>query len=134
MGTLAIRQGQLDQARPLLDDALALSVEAHSTDSLTRCLIAFARLAFAGGDPERAALLVGAAEGLRRRVGLRAWPILRNGEADLSGQISRALGPARFSEMTQAGSRLSRQEAVTAVSRQHGVDTVSPTPAVYAEG
>jgi predicted ATPase len=120
MGTLAITQGQLDQARMLLDDALALSVEAHSTNSVTLCLIAFARLAFAGGDPERAALLAGAAEGLRRRLGLRAWPMLRNSEADLIGQIRLELPPHRFSEMTQAGSRLNRQEAVAAVARQHG--------------
>jgi predicted ATPase len=122
MGTLAITQGQLDQARMLLDDALALSVEAHSTNSVTLCLIAFAHLAVAGGDPERAALLAGAAEGQRRRLGLRAWPMLRNSEADLTGQIRRALGPDRFSEMTQAGSRLSRQEAIAAVSRQHGIN------------
>jgi hypothetical protein len=62
-------------------------------------------------------------KGLRRRVGLRAWPILRNGEADLSGQISRVLGPGRFSEMTLAGSRLSRQEAVAAVSRRALLDS-----------
>jgi predicted ATPase len=127
MGTLAITQGQLDQARMLLDDALALSVEAYSTNSVTLCLIAFARLAFAEGDPERAALLAGAAEGLRRRVGLRAWPMLRQGEADLSDQIRLALGPDRFSKMTETGSRLNRQEAVAAVSHQHGLDMVSPT-------
>jgi predicted ATPase len=122
MGTLAITQGQLDQARLVLDDALALSVEAHSTNSVTLCLIAFARLAFAAGDPERAALLAGAADGMRRRLGLRAWPMLRNDEADLIGQIRSALGPDRFSEMTQAGSRLSRQEAVAAALRQHSID------------
>ena len=126
MGTLAITQGQLDQARLLLDDALALSVGAYSTNSVTLCLIAFARLAFAEGDPERAALLAGAAEGLRRRVGLRAWPMLRQGEADLSGQIRLALGPDRFSKMTETGSRLNRQEAVAAVSHQYGLDMVSP--------
>jgi predicted ATPase len=120
MGTLAISQGHLDQARMLLHDALARSVEAHSTSSVTLCLIAFARLALTGGDPERAALLAGAAEGLRRRLGLRAWPMLRNSEADLTGQIRLALGPDRFSEMTQAGSRLSQHEAIAAVSRQHG--------------
>jgi predicted ATPase len=122
MGTLAITQGQLDQARLVLDDALALSVEAQSTNSVTLCLIAFARLALAAGDPERAALLAGAADGLRRRLGLRAWPMLRNDEADLIGQIRPALGPDRFSEITQAGSRLSRQEAVAAASRQHSID------------
>ena len=53
---------------------------------------------------------------------LSAWPMLRNDEADLIGQIRLTLGPDRFSEMTQAGYRLSRQEAVAAVSRQHGID------------
>jgi len=124
-GTVAIIQGELDRARTLLDDAIALSVEAHSTGSVTLCLIAYARLAVAAGDPERAALLVGAAEGLRRRVGLRAWPVLRSGEADLIEQIRLALGPDRFSEMTQAGSALNRQEAVAAVSDQHGIDMVA---------
>jgi len=127
MGTVAIIQGQLDQARMLLDDALALSVEAHSTTSVALCLIAFARLAVAEGDPEQATLLVAAAEGLRQRVGLRAWPMLRQGEADLTGQIRLALGPDRFSKMTQAGSALNRQEAIAAVSHQHGIDVVSPT-------
>jgi hypothetical protein len=37
---------------------------------VTLCLVAYAWLAFADGDPERAAQLEGAAEGLRRRVGL----------------------------------------------------------------
>ena len=127
MGTVAIIQGQLDRARMLLDDSLALSVEAHSTGSVALCLIAYARLAVAAGDPERAALLVGAAEGLRQRVGLRAWPVLRSGEADLIRQIRLALGPDRFSEMAQVGSALNRQEAVAAVSDQHRVDMVSPT-------
>jgi predicted ATPase len=117
MGTLAITQGELDQARTLLDDAVALSVEAHSTNSVTLCLIAFARFAFAEGDPERAAFLAGAAEGLRRRLGLRAWPMLRNDEADLIGRIRLALGPDRFTEVTQVGSRLNRQEAIAAVAR-----------------
>ena len=113
-------QGQLDQARERLDDALTRSVEAHSTRSVTLCLIGFARLAFAEGDPERAALLAGAADGLQRRVGLRVWPMMRQGEAELIDRIRQAQDPDRFSKMTQAGSRLSQQEAVAATWRHHG--------------
>lgn len=119
-------QGRLDRARELLDDALARSLEAHSTVSVTLCMIAFARLAFAEGDPDRAALLAGAAEGLRRRLGLRAWPMLRQGETELISQIRQAAGPDRFSKMTQAGSRLGRQEAVDAIWHQRGTDTGNP--------
>jgi hypothetical protein len=128
LGTVAVPQGWLDQARELLDDALTRSVEAHSTRSVTLSLIAFARLAFAEGDPEQAALLAGAAGGLQRRVGLRPWPMLRQGEAELTGQIRQAQDPDRFTKMTQAGSRLSQQEAIAAIRHQHGTGTASPEP------
>jgi len=114
LGIVAIFQDRVDQARELLDQALTRSVEAHSTGSVTLCLMAFARLALAEGEPERAALLAGAAGGLRRRAGLRVWPMLRQGEAELIAQIRQAQDPDRFSKMTAAGSRLSRQQAVEA--------------------
>ena len=65
---------QPQSARALLEEALDLSLAARSITFVTLCLAGYAWLAFADGDPERAALLEGAAEGLRRRVGLGAWP------------------------------------------------------------
>ena len=115
LGTVAALQGRLDQARELLDDALTRSMEAHSTGSVALCLMAFARLALAEGNPERAALLAGAAGGLRRRVGLQAWPMLRKGEAELIARIRQALGPDRFSKITADGSRLSKQQVVEVI-------------------
>src|SRR5262249_21133637 len=70
LGTLQAMRGQLDQARTLLDEALGLSSAASNTRNATLCLVAFARLALQEGDPERAALLVGAVDGLRQRSGL----------------------------------------------------------------
>jgi len=87
---------------------------------VTLCLAAFAHLAFAEGDPERAALLAGAAEGLRRRAGFSTWPMLRQGEAELAAQIRQALGDDRFGQAFAAGSRLSQQEAVAAIRDQPG--------------
>ena len=86
-------------------------------------LIAFARLALADGDPGRAALLAAAAEGLRRRAGLQAWPVLRRGEAELVAQIREALGASAFDEKYAAGARLSRREAVAAVRDRPGAST-----------
>jgi predicted ATPase len=121
LGILAILQDRLDRARELLAEALTRSVRAHSTGSVTLCLMAFARLALAEGDPERAALLAGAAGGLRQRVGLRVWPMLRRGEAELIAQIRQAQDPDRFSKITAAGSRLSKQQAVAeAIGHQSG--------------
>ena len=120
LGTVAVLQDRLDQARQLLDEALTRSVAAHSTGSVTLCLMAFARLALAQGDPERAALLAGAAGGLRQRAGLQVWPMLRQGEAELIAQIRQAQDPDRFSKITAAGSRLSRQQAIVEAMRHEG--------------
>jgi predicted ATPase len=119
LGTLAVAQGRPEEARGLLDEGLKLSLAAHSTRSVTLCLAAFARLAFVEGDPERAALLAGAAEGLRRRVGLQAWPLRRREEAELATQIRQALAADRFGQVSAAGSRLTQQEAVAAVRDRH---------------
>jgi tetratricopeptide (TPR) repeat protein len=66
LGTLALVRGRLDEALALLDAALGLSLTVRSTLNVSLSLAAFARLAFVAGDPERAALLAGASEGLRR--------------------------------------------------------------------
>jgi predicted ATPase/class 3 adenylate cyclase len=120
LGTLAVVRGRLEEARSLLEEGLGLSLAAHSTRSVTLCLAAFARLALVAGDPERAALLAGAAEGLRRRVGLRALLLLRRPEAELVAQVRQSLGADRFEEVFAAGARLTQQEAVAAVRDRRG--------------
>jgi ATP/maltotriose-dependent transcriptional regulator MalT len=123
LGTLALVRGRLEEARALLDEGLDLSLAAHSTRSMTLCLAAFARLAFVAGDPERAALMAGAAEGLRRRVGLPVWPLLRRGEAALLAQVRQALGADRFDQAFAAGSRLTQRQAVAAVRDRRDAGT-----------
>jgi predicted ATPase len=125
LGTLAVIGGRLQEARRLLDEGLELSLATHSTRTVTLCLVAFARLALAAGDAERAALLLGAADGLRQRAGLRAWPTLRQGEAELLAQVRQVLGAERFDEVSAAGARLTRREAVAAVRDLRGAATTA---------
>ena len=113
LARVAVNHARLDEARALLDEALDLSVGAHSTTIVTFCLAAFARLELAEGDANRAALLVGAADGLRQRHGLRAWPMLRLAETELMAEIREALGTEPFDQAFGAGSRLNLREAVT---------------------
>jgi predicted ATPase/class 3 adenylate cyclase len=115
LGTLAVMQGQPHQARELLEEALDVSLANRITRGVTLCLAAFARLALAEGDPERAALLAGAAEGLHGRAGLRTWPLLRRGDAELAAQLRQELGDDRFGQVFATGSRLSQQEAVDVI-------------------
>jgi predicted ATPase len=126
LGTLAVNHGRLDEARALLDEALALSVGAHSTTIVTLCLGALARLELAEGDANRAALLMGAAEGLRRRRGLQAWPILRHIEAEVKAQIRQALGADRLDQAFATGSRLNLREAVAVAGDTR--DAITQTP------
>ena len=93
LGILAVLRGSPEEARPLLEEALDLSLAARSTQFVALCLAGYAWLAFAEDDPQRAARLEGAADGLRRRVGLAAWPHLRWVEADLVAQVRQRLGP-----------------------------------------
>jgi hypothetical protein len=111
----ALARGRPEDARTLLDEGLDLSLAADSTQLVTLCLAAFARLAFVEGNPERAALLAGAFEGLRRRVGLWVWPSHRRAEAELGAQLRQTLGTARFDQVSAAGARLARREAVATV-------------------
>jgi predicted ATPase len=118
LGILAVLRGRLDEARPLLDKALDLSLAARSTPFVTLCLAGYAQLAFADGDPDRAALLEGAAEGLRRRVGLPAWPHLRRVEGELVARVRHRLGGSQFDQAFAAGSGLTQREAIAIVRDQ----------------
>ena len=77
-------------------------------------------MAFVQGDAQRAALLTGAAESLRRRVGLRAWPSHRRAEEALADQLRQALGADRFDQAFAAGARLSQRQAVATARSRRG--------------
>jgi predicted ATPase len=125
LGVLALVRGRPEEARALLDEGLELSLATHSTRNVTLCLTAFAQLTFVEGDGDRAALLAGAAEGLRQRAGLRAWPLQRQGEAQMVAQIRQALGADRFDRGFASGVRLSRREAAAAVRDPRGAGTAA---------
>jgi hypothetical protein len=96
-----------------------LDLSSDQLDEARLVLVEFARFALAAHDPERAAQLTAAAEGLRERMRLRPWPMLRRGEDELKAQIREALGPERFKEEFAAGAKLNQREAV-AVAREIG--------------
>jgi predicted ATPase len=125
LGLLALARGQPQEAQALLDEGLELSLATHSTRNLTLCLAAFAQLALVQGDGERAALLAGAAEGLRQRVGLRAWPPQQQGEAQMAAHIRQVLAADRFDQNFAAGTRLNRQQAITAVRDPSGTSAAA---------
>jgi predicted ATPase len=116
LAALAVRSGRLDEARALLVDSVDASADTEvSTLTLTFSLVASAQLALAQGDARRAATALGAAEGLRRRAGLRAWPSTRRGEAELVTRVAQEIDAEDYEDAFAAGAELSHREAVTLV-------------------
>jgi hypothetical protein len=64
-----------------------------------------------------------AAEGLRGRVGLPAWPHLWRVEADLVAQVRPRLGPGQFDQAFSAGSGLTQRDAEAIVQDRRGSGT-----------
>jgi predicted ATPase len=115
LASLAVRTGHLDEARELLGESVAGEDSAISIQTVTFCLIASAELALAKGDSRQAALALGAADGLRQRAGLRAWPSRRRSEAELVARVAEKLGPEDFKKAFAAGSDVNRRDAVALV-------------------
>jgi tetratricopeptide (TPR) repeat protein len=119
LGLLAVARGSLDEARQEFDNALNLSVENDNNYNLILCLSAFAQLALAEGDAELAAILAGAARGLRRRAGLEVFTAL-TGDVQIVAQIRQALDSDSFDRAFVAGSRLNRDQALAAIHDARG--------------
>lgn len=119
LASLAVRAGNLDEARAQLVGSVDRSEDTElSTQTLTFSLVACAELALAERDLERAATALGAADGLRQRVGLRAWPSMRPNEAELATRVAQELGPEVYEDAFAAGSELNQREAVDFLRRR----------------
>ena len=116
LASLAVRAGQLEQARAQLVESVDASEDTElSTQTVTFSLVAYAQLALAERDVRRAATALGAADGLRQRAGLRAWPSMRRGEAELATRVAQEIDSDVFKDAFAAGSELNQLEAVALV-------------------
>ena len=128
--SLAVRTGHLDEARALLVESMVASEDtAISIQTLTFCLIAFAELVLAGGDPRQAALALGArrrAAATRRLAGM-AVDASRRGRA--SPRAWRGSSAHRISRrFSLPGSRFNRPDAVALVRANREVLRVDRDP------
>jgi ATP/maltotriose-dependent transcriptional regulator MalT len=113
LASLAVRAGDLDAARALLVDSVdAIEDTQLSSLTLSFALIAYAELTLAEADNRRAAMALGAADGLRKRAGLRAWPLIRRSESDLIARLVEQTDPAIYRDAFAAGSELHARDAL----------------------
>ena len=114
--SIAVRAGHLDEARALLAESVgATEATELSTIPVTFLLISYAQVALVDGDGRRAAMALGAVDGLRQRAGLRAWPLTRRAEAELVARVTQAIDSDVYDDAFAAGIELSHREAVALV-------------------
>jgi predicted ATPase len=119
LAALAVRAGRLDEADRLLAESVRAIRKAQPiTLTVTFALVAHAQLALARGDPTRAAIALGAAEGLRARAGLRVWPIARRTERELIADVARQLDPDTDREAFEVGAELTMRDAMALVANE----------------
>jgi predicted ATPase/DNA-binding SARP family transcriptional activator len=112
LGRLDLDSGAPADAVPLLADALRFARDAGLRPLVPDCLDALAVAALAGGDPEMAASLIGAAAACRERLGTIALERdHRRAEAALAAARAALDGP-RFASVHGAGRALGFGEAV----------------------
>ena len=109
---LRLREGDVAEARTRLLESLALQQEIGNQQGIAECLGAIAGVALALGDPARSAHLLGAQDGLLRRIGVPLSPADRaEVERDTAAARER-LGAAAFDAAFAAGTALTMDEAI----------------------
>jgi predicted ATPase len=110
---LAVTTGDLDDARALLAEAIDVPDDDElTTHPLSFCLVSLAKLRLAEGEPDAAAVAMGAADGVRERAGVRGWSTTRPYEAELVAELKEVLGETRADIGFARGFELSRAEAI----------------------
>jgi ATP/maltotriose-dependent transcriptional regulator MalT len=129
LGEQQLADGHLEEATALFRESLVLKRELGDRMGMAVGLDSLGRVATTEGEGERAALLLGAAEGIWDVVGMSetgnpfAFAPPRSGGLQ---QARKLLGKQRFRELFRRGSRLALDQAVTFALQAETVDAHPP--------
>ncbi len=112
LGDIALRRGDLEQARSLHSDAILILHNGHYGYTLAYSLDSFAALALAKNQPERAVILLAAADALRESIHTALLPPEQTEREELWKEIRGLLSPEKNSSLTKQGRGLTHDEAV----------------------
>ena len=117
LAMLAVRSGRLAEADALLAESVrAIRETTPITLTVTFALVAHAQLVLARGEMSRAAMALGAADGLRARAGLRVWPIARRTERDLVASVAEQMDAEAYRLAFEAGAQLPMRDALALIN------------------
>jgi predicted ATPase len=109
LGWVYHRLGDVEAARARLREAVRHAAVPDNRESLGRALEALAAVSITAGDPELAATLFGAADGVRRSIGAGVWMTDRSSHDQTAAELQKRLGDAAYAAATDRGRSLSVQ-------------------------
>ena len=132
LGQHELAAGRLDEGTALFHESVVIAHELGDRMGVAVGLDSLARVAIAEGRGERAALMLGAAEGIWDSVGMSETGNLfafAPSRSDGVRQARRLLGNERFRELFRQGSHLGLDQAVPFALESHaGRCAAPPTP------
>jgi len=111
LGTTLSAQARLEEARPLLAEALRIYVDVNDPRGVAQCLEALAYIASEQAHYETAARLIGAGAALRLRVAARPPDTEQARNSAVERVIAQALGPQDADRLIHAGRTMPAQQA-----------------------
>ena len=128
LGAAAQARGQASLAASRYRESLVL-LRALGLTRLNQEVVALvADLAAAGGDPQRAARLIGAADALRKLIGFDFAPFVRPFYERAVTRVGRQLGEDAFAAAREEGRRLTPAQALTEAEELVSALADNPTP------
>jgi DNA-binding CsgD family transcriptional regulator len=117
---IAAAQGEQEQAERDAHEALTVAARTQIHLRVPDTLECLARLAAEGGNHAYAARLLGAAQGIRQRVGQIRLPLYQAGYDVVAAAVQEALGENDFDAARAEGAALPIEEAITYAQRGRG--------------
>jgi len=111
-GAVALMLDRPEEARDRFLESLALGAEAGDKEDLAWCLLGVAGLAAAGGDGNRASLLLGAAVALLETMGAAFKPFERHLHDITAERAQRLCGDEGFEATRRLGAAMALDEAL----------------------
>ena len=112
LGASTLERGKLPPARDLLRESLSLSIAVGDKEDVAWCLVGLAAVATRTGDPDRGAVLLGAADALLEGMGALMKPFERGLQARTLATIREALDDPRIADAWARGRALTIEQAV----------------------
>jgi non-specific serine/threonine protein kinase len=111
LGTALSEQGRLEDASPLLAEALRIYTDVNDSRGVAQCLEALAHVASERAHYESAARLIGAAAALRQRVAARQPDTEQARTSSVERALVQALGPQDADTLMHAGRTMPAKQA-----------------------